>query len=166
MHDPMTLAFDVRLGKVRLLEIWHVDPETDGSDDSCGWTYPHLTEDEGNYAHSLIYDKFDNVKNWFASSDDAEWQMRRLFRIYKARMRSWWKHPRWHIHHWEIKVVPVFKFKRWLFTRCAHCGGLFSWGYAPVTTRWNSPGPRWFKSEEAMYHHECLADNESNAQAN
>jgi len=85
MHDPMTLAFDVRLGKVRLLEIWHVDPETDGSDDSCGWTYPHLTEDEGNYAHSLIYDKFDNVKNWFASSE---------LRASKASIRStsgcWW----------------------------------------------------------------------------
>lgn len=30
MHDPMTVAFD--LGVVT---IWHVDPEKDGSDDSC-----------------------------------------------------------------------------------------------------------------------------------
>jgi hypothetical protein len=33
MHDPMTVAFQI--GK--LVTIWHVDPEKDGSDDSCGW---------------------------------------------------------------------------------------------------------------------------------
>lgn len=33
MHDPMTVAFEIG----RFATIWHVDPETDGSDDSCGW---------------------------------------------------------------------------------------------------------------------------------
>lgn len=40
MHDPRTLAFDVRNPFKKydsLLRIWHVDPERDGSDDSCGW---------------------------------------------------------------------------------------------------------------------------------
>jgi hypothetical protein len=51
MHDPMTTAFDIRypwpwpkqeLSKQRdiFITIWHVDPETDGSDDSCGWSFP------------------------------------------------------------------------------------------------------------------------------
>lgn len=39
MHDPLTLAFRVRLpkmlGGVELLEIWHNDPCRGGSDDSC-----------------------------------------------------------------------------------------------------------------------------------
>lgn len=35
MHDPMTVAF-----RNKFMTIWHVDPETDGSDDSCGFTYP------------------------------------------------------------------------------------------------------------------------------
>lgn len=39
MHDPMTVAFDCR----PLFTIWHVDPEADGSDDSCGWAFPRLT---------------------------------------------------------------------------------------------------------------------------
>lgn len=55
MHDPMTVAFDIprpwprltREGIERRLygrlywptwvTIWHVDPERDGTDDSCGW---------------------------------------------------------------------------------------------------------------------------------
>lgn len=54
MHDPMTVAHEIRYpwraysrAKARgefernyrhpFITIWHVDPETDGSDDSCGW---------------------------------------------------------------------------------------------------------------------------------
>jgi hypothetical protein len=51
MHDPMTVAFEINMpftGKKdkkgnyvhypkTLAVIWHVDPQTDGSDDSCGW---------------------------------------------------------------------------------------------------------------------------------
>lgn len=45
MHDPMTVAFDVFPYRWRqrfpwlphFLTIWHVDPEKDGTDDSCGW---------------------------------------------------------------------------------------------------------------------------------
>lgn len=49
MHDPMTVAHEVKSPIKRktklfpegyrntLVTIWHVDPETDGTDDSCGW---------------------------------------------------------------------------------------------------------------------------------
>lgn len=46
MHSPETLAFEIYLGKKKkknghyrtaLVTIWHNDPETDGTDDSCGW---------------------------------------------------------------------------------------------------------------------------------
>lgn len=52
MHDPMTVAFEIKYPwkyyknpksdwekdyKENFITIWHVDPETDGSDDSCGW---------------------------------------------------------------------------------------------------------------------------------
>lgn len=48
MHDPMTVAFSIKrpwperlIGRERYwptwVTIWHVDPETDGTDDSCGW---------------------------------------------------------------------------------------------------------------------------------
>jgi len=46
MHSPETVAFEIYLGRKKkkngdyrslLITIWHVDPETDGTDDSCGW---------------------------------------------------------------------------------------------------------------------------------
>jgi hypothetical protein len=37
MHDPMTVAFS---GKY--VTVWHIDPESDGSDDSCGWSRPRI----------------------------------------------------------------------------------------------------------------------------
>ncbi len=46
MHSPETVAFEIYLGKKQkkngnyrnpLITIWHIDPEKDGSDDSCGW---------------------------------------------------------------------------------------------------------------------------------
>lgn len=49
MHDPMTVAWEIKSPIKRksklwpegyrntLVTIWHVDPEKDGTDDSCGW---------------------------------------------------------------------------------------------------------------------------------
>ena len=69
MHDPMTQAFEIygprglfyqwqrrralnredgTYSKIKwvdpLVTVWHVDPETDGSDDSCGFSRPKLGE--------------------------------------------------------------------------------------------------------------------------
>lgn len=56
MHDPMTVAHEIYLGSKKkkngsyrtpLITIWHVDPEKDGTDDSCGWflRQRHLPKD-------------------------------------------------------------------------------------------------------------------------
>lgn len=63
MHDPMTVAFEIinpiytlhylwkKIVKREqwtylptILTIWHVDPETDYTDDSCGWSRPKQTD--------------------------------------------------------------------------------------------------------------------------
>lgn len=61
MHDPMTVAFRVRrpwpqrrhedprcAGLPRfwppILTVWHVDPESDGSDNSCGWGFARVPQ--------------------------------------------------------------------------------------------------------------------------
>jgi hypothetical protein len=66
-----------------------------------------------------------------------------MLRIYRTDTRPWWRHPRFHLHHWKIQIHALQDFKRWAFSRCAGCGRRFSWGYAPVTGQWNSEGPRW-----------------------
>lgn len=54
MHDPSTLVFEIkrpwptrhRIGRGRyfppLVMVWHEDPEADGSDDSCGWSFARV----------------------------------------------------------------------------------------------------------------------------
>lgn len=67
MHDPLTLVCRLELPlwghhEIRspdgahvvhrarrtlpLLEVWHRDPERGGGDDSCGWSYARLTEEQ------------------------------------------------------------------------------------------------------------------------
>ncbi len=53
MHDPLTVAFEIKnpfarryswgrrwVDRPSLITVWHRDPESDGSDDSCGWFGP------------------------------------------------------------------------------------------------------------------------------
>jgi len=70
MHDPMTQAFQIclwyRIGKlgnkpwrywVPIVTVWHVDPEKDGSDDSCGWSYPRCTKEQSDRLKTLAQDE-------------------------------------------------------------------------------------------------------------
>lgn len=66
MHDPMTQAFEIKQFwrrknewgyKPPLITIWHVDPETDGSDDSCGWSRPRLSKDQQARIKSIAGDE-------------------------------------------------------------------------------------------------------------
>lgn len=70
------------------------------------------------------------------------------------RPRPWYRHPRWHVHHWKVQVHFTQALKRYLFSRCSKCGGRFTWNYAPMSG-WSGGGPRWFRSEVGVYHHGC-----------
>lgn len=82
MHDPMTVAHEIYgprgyLHKWRrdhaekyndkdgrfsyispLVVIWHNDPETDGSDDSCGYSYPSVPRDLRKKAEKIAADEW------------------------------------------------------------------------------------------------------------
>jgi hypothetical protein len=234
MHDPSTVAFefmwppkwmkkafklpDSHMKDRWILTIWHIDPETDGSDDSCGWFSPKLTNEQRERLYALADEEYDFVIGdkygvkyqdpaglvywcWcmignrmdkrkgrkFAlslkeinevmslshnPSDNLRYSVNAvykgeekerkeafrqlLFLIYRSYLRihrPWYKHPRWHIHHWNFQVHSLQKLKRYLFSRCKVCGGRFPWGYAP-SGPWHGTGPLWFRSEVA-WHHEC-----------
>lgn len=73
MHDPMTVAFELKYpwrkyGRKGITAfdktyreswatIWHVDPERDGSDDSCGWFSPKLTKEQRDGMKNLAWDE-------------------------------------------------------------------------------------------------------------
>lgn len=162
MHDPMTLVYSCRL-----FDVWHVDPEKDGSDDSCDWFNHGKAEDRADPTRQAVYEALWDMETLLDNRphypDSPE---HRAFQPLKAAVRAalappprpWWRHPRWHVWHWKIVVHPVLSFKRWLFSRCATCGKGFRWGYAPVSSSWDSPGPRWFRGERNVRHHECQAN--------
>jgi hypothetical protein len=235
MYDPLTVAHEIKnyflparksgnfSYRRPLVTIWHRDPETDGTDDSCGWFAPKLTKDqqarlkdlawhearkpwfqaatteriedpvaavvlmEGaidavvrslrvTYSPArqkalcirLVHNPSDNVRNSLAykqgyhgnSADDDYWRQKHAMRLFGIIARNvlrdcrpWYRHPRWHVHHWELQIHPVQHFKRWAFSRCTKCGGRFGWSESPVGN-WFGTGPRWFKSEN-VWHMSC-----------
>jgi hypothetical protein len=113
-----------------LVTLWHVDPETDGSDSSCRNRYkPHWRA-----AHA----DNDPLRKWF-------W--------WKVMVH----YDKWHVHHWKLQIKVWQDFNRWAWSRCAHCRGRFRWGYSPVSHSWHGTGPRWRRGEEGIYHYECSA---------
>jgi hypothetical protein len=165
MHDPMTVAFEIRYPwrhyrkrerrnafdksyRASFITIWHLDPESDGSDDSCDWFGARKTKQNGWWPG--------HVDEYKALSDEARAAVDFVWWHWRHRLtkRRWWQHPKWHVHHWRFQVHPLQDFKRWAFSRCAECRRRFSWGYCPVG-RWGNTGPQWFRSEEMVFHHEC-----------
>lgn len=195
MHDPMTLAFRLRSPIRRkpplfpdgyqapLVEVWHVDPESDGSDDSCGWSYPRLTEKQRESLRGLAWSeahepwfqklrsernddvlqceallrgailavanvldikvRWDEVCRWatghaqrpldnfrgglchlpgYHTNRDEDTQKGReetafgLFRGLALHLlserRPWWRHPRWHVHHWRLRFPILDPIRR------------------------------------------------------
>jgi hypothetical protein len=102
----------------------------------------------------------DNLRNTiYRAMDDPEqmgWVYVYVANAYLRLHRPWWDHPRWHVWHWRIQIPFLQDLKRFLFSRCAGCGKRFAWGYAPISNRWNGDGPRWFKGERGVFHHECI----------
>jgi len=199
MHDPMTVAFEIRYPwkayknprtewerryRSSFITIWHIDPERDGSDDSCDWFGRKLTQREKDFAKHLIENEFDNLRSFFSQwvpapcskhtnredcyeagchlgdhlpvcdQDEMIGRVMNIFRCYKRELR--WRYPvRWHFWHWRFQIHPLQTFKRWAFSKCCKCGKRFSWGYCPVSGSWYGTGPRWFRSESNVYHSDC-----------
>lgn len=207
MHDPMSVAHDIYLGSKKkkngqyrspFITIWHVDPEKDGTDDSCGSFIrqrhipPDLIEKvrkefQFQFKHNYWfneagYPKFSTMGVCLQMYSQTAWKVfmwldgnnpsRKARRRYKKfmhkhlfdilhfaenptdslydginmtygvekkeerinhfvsvvlsdimrKLRPWYKHPRWHIHHWRIQFHPWQKLKRRYWDKCCICG--------------------------------------------
>ena len=183
MHDPKSVAFEIRYPwlaysraerekfktdffktyRAPIITVWHVDPESDGSDDSCDW-FNHkgkLNAKEQAVAEAVwdVETVLDNAPHYPDSREHKAWQplhaaIRNL--LSKPSRTHWWQlPPRWHFWHWSFQVHPYQQGRRWLLTRCCKCGGRFAYGESPVSGSWDHRPPRWFRGEEGMYHMNC-----------
>jgi hypothetical protein len=243
MHDPITVAFEIkspfrsRPSKVwpegyrnTLVTVWHCDPETDGSDDSCGWFMRCRHGDKAvleKIVGDFVFQWTHGVpKGWFnedgspnyssqaivlmmfrtaANHHFGHWSRRanRFLRrhtfdilhfaenscdslhddivqhygprsgtvrdqayrmaacVYSWVLRAdrpWWKHPRWHVHHWRFQIHPLQALRRRLLSRCEVCGKGFGAGESVVGRCWSEPPRRWFESfrgERYVRHADC-----------
>lgn len=48
------------------------------------------------------------------------------------RFRPWWRHPRWHVHHWQINFDVARNLRR-MFERCGTCRKPLGFGYCPTS---------------------------------
>lgn len=79
---------------------------------------------------NLASNPVDNLKLTHAQVNDVESFTEFftiIYRSYQSYHRPWYRHPKWHVHHWSIQIHPLQKLKRWLFARCSKCGGRFGW---------------------------------------
>jgi hypothetical protein len=125
----------------------------------------HLSARHLNNVLDLMFNRMDNMlPSAEVRFDDVQRMVHFTARSFAKIERPWWRHPRWHIHHWQIQIPLLQSFKRWAFSRCCRCKKSFSWGYAPMSSQWDGTGPLWFRSEEGVYHSDCSNPKNQNAQ--
>lgn len=228
MPDSLTVAFEIRRPWPATRDergwrywpawvtIWHCDPERHGADDSCGWSFVRLTQEDSAWAEKYAQReweinfaaKYCTVNLHFAGNLEtlafawaiARRRERRVYvwkplspkdlckvvevlanaadnlqgacraaretvdgfatllsltlRIYRTFSRPWYRHPRWHLHHWDIRIEPMQDVKRWLFSRCLECGKGFKYGETPCGP-WAGNGPQWWFGKEQCWHMRC-----------
>jgi len=158
MHDPMTVAHEIKAPWKRhyqdgfayrqtLVTVWHVDPETDGTDDSCDYSG---TRRELRPTERLLFDRLQQIDSLIGNDPFYSEHKTEVSDLYSA---LWtWRHERvsrfrwsaaWHVHHWRVVIEPLADFLR-RFERCAGCGRRM--GKAVRFGSW---------SGEKMWHGEC-----------
>lgn len=164
------------------ITIWHKDPEKrrrgmpyGRGDDTCDWSgrsrrmnprEEALTKALDDLLHTLGNPPFyPNVKLYGREphkiGENGEHVDRGVIGQVELAWYAWRRHhgfrwhPRWHVHHWRLQIHPAQELKRFLFSRCADCGGRFKWGESGWTNQWDSGGPRWFRGERDFHHMGC-----------
>lgn len=75
--------------------------------------------------------------------------------------RRGWK---FHVHHWRFQVRPLQDLRRWLLTRCAWCGGRSVKGdRVNVSHSWDGPRARWWQGERGLFHADCSSIKRAHA---
>jgi hypothetical protein len=62
----------------------------------------------------------------------------------------------WHVHHWKIQVHPFQNFRRWALTRCEWCHGKSRKGdVVNHSQQWDRDKGKWWQGERGLFHSDC-----------
>lgn len=89
-------------------------------------------------AVSLALHPLDNL----SQVEQPDSVVRTIAACLNRRYRPWWRHPRWHVHHWKVNVDIVRNVRR-MFEPCATCRKPLGFGYSPVA------------DGKGSHHHQC-----------
>jgi len=85
-----------------LVRVWHVDPETDGSDDSCGFSWPKTTKEERERINKMADSEWT-----FMFGEHAQLKRASAYEITYTvwQMISWRFYQKWELSLREINVI-------------------------------------------------------------
>lgn len=138
MHDPMTVAFEIRRPWPKR-DTWQTGQAArTGTRWEIGGAYWVLA------GHALYFPCFITVWHRDPSGYDHT----------TCHTKRW----RLHIHHWKIQISPLQQLRRRLLTRCAWCNGRSVKGdQVNHSHQWDRARGRWWQGERGLYHHDCSA---------
>lgn len=121
----------------------------------------HFAENSCDSLYNGIHRIFEKNCNEEYTSEKREERIRDLascvYSFIERKRRPWWKHPKWHIHHWRVQIRPLQRLRRYLFDRCSVCGEGFEMGES-VYGGWYTEPPKLFRSTKNITHEKCISD--------
>lgn len=139
MHDPLTVAFEIRRPWPRIEPYRTRRSAETGIRWRLGKPYPVFA------GRGLSWPRLITI--WHHDPSD-----------YDTTTCPYSGHWRLHVHHWRIQVPPLQQLRRRLLTRCAWCNGRSAKGdQVNFSNQWDGPRGRWWQGEPGLFHGDCSA---------
>ncbi|MEU1478928.1 hypothetical protein [Streptomyces sp. NPDC005760] len=149
MHDPMTVAFEIRSPWPKRAVWMTGQAARDGVRWRAGGAFWVLA------GHGLYFPSLITVWHREPGSRDSLTVCGKRVQ----RKDGTWRYTRgwrWHIHHWRIQIPPLQLLRRRLLTRCAWCGGRSVKGdQVNISHQWNRARGHWWQGERGLFHQDC-----------
>lgn len=145
-------ALAVCLMVARELELRRYWNGQNGKDGACrSWWRKTFTKRRNvdSIAMDLALNPLDNL----SSVETPEAMIDLIAGALARHFKPWWKHPRWHVHHWKVNFNIARNLRRMLIDKCSTCGKRLGWNYCPVS------------SGGHLHHGECYGVGVAKAQA-
>ena len=160
MHDPMCVAFDVKIPIPKRSTIggttkrstwqWGIRRRRFTNEEHLGQAIGHWWM-PGNWivrvgGKALRWRTICTVWHYEPGGADSG----KVCSHRRQKRDGTWKYSnrwRWHVHHWKIRFPLWQKARRFLFERCGRCGRGYPWGYAPTR----------FMSSDDTFHSDCMS---------